>query len=120
MPELLPLLARQPIFNRKMQVVAYELLYRSSDMNKATFNDGDRASSQVILNTYGNLSMAAGVGPHQAYINFTRALLRTPPPSDRRQLVIEVLEHHDVDADRSDSLKNMKNQGYTIALYDFV
>src|SRR5690625_6292637 len=57
MPELLPLLARQPIFNRKMQVVAYELLYRSSDMNKATFNDGDRASSQVILNTYGNLSM---------------------------------------------------------------
>lgn len=120
MPELLPLLARQPIFNRKMQVVAYELLYRSSDMNKATFNDGDRASSQVILNTYGNLSMAAVVGPHQAYINFSRALLRTPPPFDRRQLVIEVLENQEVDADMLDSLKNLKKQGYTIALDDFV
>src|SRR5690625_4097155 len=112
MPELLPLLARQPIFNFQMPVVTYELLYRSSDMNKATFNDGHRDSSQIILNTYGNLSMAAVVGPHQAYLNFTRALLRTPPPFDRRQLVIDVLENKEVDADMFDSVKNLKKQGY--------
>lgn len=120
MSELLPLLARQPIFNRKMQVVAYELLYRASDINQATFDDGDRASSQVILNTYSNLSMAAVVGHHQAYINFTRTLLRTPPPFDRSQLVIEVLEDQQIDSQMLDSLKSLKEQGYTIALDDFV
>ena len=120
MSELLPLLARQPIFNRKMQVVGYELLYRSSDINQATFEDGDRASSQVILHTYSNLSMAAVVGPHQAYINFTRTLLRTPPPFDRSQLVIEVLENQQIDTQMLDSLKNLKEQGYAIALDDFV
>src|SRR5690554_331188 len=120
MSELLPLLARQPIFNRKMQVVAYELLYRASDINQATFNDGDQASSQVILHTYSNLTMETVVGRHQAYINFTRTLLRTPPPFDRSQLVIEVLEDQQIDAQMLDSLKSLKEQGYTIALDDFV
>lgn len=120
MSELLPLLARQPIFDRKMQVVAYELLYRASDINQASFEDGDRASSQVILHTYSNLSIAAVVGRHQAYINFTRNLLRSPPPFERNQLVIEVLENQQIDAQMLDSLKTLKQQGYTIALDDFV
>jgi c-di-GMP phosphodiesterase len=120
MTELLPLLARQPIFNRKMQVVAYELLCRTSEVNQAIFDNGDRASSQVILHAYTDLSMATVVGPHQAYINFTRTLLITPPPFDRSQLVVEVLEGQQIDAEILDSLKILKDQGYTIALDDFV
>ncbi|MDQ2075571.1 EAL and HDOD domain-containing protein [Marinimicrobium sp. ABcell2] len=120
MSELLPLLARQPIFNRKMQVVAYELLCRTSDVNQAIFDNGDRASSQVILHTFTDLSIANVVGQHQAYINFTRTLLLTPPPFDRSQLVVEVLEGQQIDAEMLDSLKILKDQGYTIALDDFV
>lgn len=119
MAELLPLLARQPIFNRKMQVVAYELLCRSTAMNQGKFDDGDKASSQVLLHTFTELSITAVVGQHKAYINFTRTLLLAPPPFDREQLVVEVLEGQKVDAQMLHSLKRLREQGYTITLDDF-
>lgn len=119
MSELLPLLARQPIFDRKMQVVAYELLCRSTDMTNGKFHDGDMASSQVLLHAFTELSIQSVVGDHLAFINFTRTLLLAPPPFDRKQLVVEVLEGQKVDAQMLHSLKLLREQGYTIALDDF-
>lgn len=119
MAELLPLLARQPIFNRKMQVVAYELLCRSTEMINGKFDDGDMASSQVLLHTFTELSINSVVGDHLAFINFTRTLLLTPPPFDKKQLVVEVLEGQRVDAQMLHSLKVLRELGYTIALDDF-
>lgn len=120
MSELLPLLARQPIFDNNMQVVAYELLCRTGDINRADFSSGDSASSQVLLHTFAELSLESVVGKNKAYINFTRALLVTPPPFDKRQLVVEVLEDEQVDEALLESLKELKRQGYTVALDDFV
>lgn len=120
MSDLLPLLARQPIFDRKMQVVAYELLCRSTDLSQEGHHIGDMASSQVLLHVFTELSIERVVGHHLAFINFTRTLLLTPPPFDRRQLVVEVLEGQRVDAQMLHSLKELREQGYTIALDDFV
>jgi c-di-GMP phosphodiesterase len=120
MSDALPLLARQPIFNTKMKVVAYELLCRSSHINRADFSNGDAASSQVLLNAFTELSISNVVGKHLAFINFTRNLLQTPPPFDRKQLVVEVLEGQKVDATMLHALKVLREHKYTIALDDFV
>ncbi|RYY75710.1 MAG: HDOD domain-containing protein [Gammaproteobacteria bacterium] len=120
MPDCLPLLARQPIFNTRMKVVAYELLCRSSNVNRADFSNGDAASSQVLLNAFTELSIANVVGKHMAFINFTRNLLQTPPPFDRKQLVVEVLEGQNVDSAMLHALKVLREHQYTIALDDFV
>ncbi len=120
MSELLPLLARQPIFDSNMRVVAYELLCRTGNINRADFSSGDSASSQVLLHAFAELSLESVVGKNKAFINFTRALLVTPPPFDKRQLVVEVLEDEQVDQALLESLKELKRQGYTIALDDFV
>jgi c-di-GMP phosphodiesterase len=120
MSDSLPLLARQPIFNTRMKVVAYELLCRSSHVNRADFSNGDAASSQVLLNAFTELSIVNVVGKHLAFINFTRNLLQTPPPFDRKQLVVEVLEGQNVDSAMLHALKVLREQHYTIALDDFV
>lgn len=120
MSDTLPLLARQPIFNAKLKVVAYELLCRSSHINQAEFTDGDAASSQVLINAFAELSIENVVGKHQAYVNFTRKLLNTPIPFNRSQLVVEVLEGQKVDAAMLHTLKELRQQQYTIALDDFV
>ncbi len=120
MPDLIPLLARQPIFNRKMQVVAYELLCRSSPLETGDDALGDRASSQVLLNSFTDSSIETLIGRQQAFINFTRTLLINPPPFNREQLVIEVLEGQQVDGKLLHSLRRLHDQGYTIALDDFV
>lgn len=120
MSESLPLLARQPIFNQQMKVIGYELLCRTSHVNQATITNGDAASSQVLLNAFTELSIEKVVGKHLAFINFTRNLLQSPPPFDRQQLVVEVLEGQHVDAAMLHSLKVLREQNYTIALDDFV
>jgi len=120
MSNSLPLLARQPIFDTRMKVVAYELLCRSSHVNRADFSNGDAASSQVLLNAFTELSITNVVGKHMAFINFTRNLLQTPPPFDRKQLVVEVLEGQNVDSAMLHALKVLREQHYTIALDDFV
>ncbi len=119
MSEAIPLLARQPIFDRNMQVVAYELLCRNSELTQISSRDGDAASSQVLLNAFTELSIEEVVGKHKAYVNFTRTLIDTPPPFNRQKLVIEVLEGQKVDAAMLHSLKQLRDKGYTIALDDF-
>src|SRR5690554_8092122 len=98
MPQELPLLARQPIFNRAMEVVAYELLYRADHSNTAQFTDGNSASTQVLLNTFAELSIDKVVGNKRAFINFTAALIETRLPFDTSQLVVELLENEVINA----------------------
>ncbi|MDO3384189.1 EAL and HDOD domain-containing protein [Gilvimarinus algae] len=114
-----PLLARQPIFNRDMAVVAYELLYRTDGDNRAKVTDGNIASSQVLLNTFTELSIEKVVGEHKAFVNFTGALMEANLPFDTSQLVIEVLEGEYVDARLLHRLKSLREQGFAIALDDF-
>ena len=43
---------RQPIFDRQLDVVAYELLFRSSYENQAGELEPYQATAQVLLNTF--------------------------------------------------------------------
>ena len=54
-------LGRQPILDRKQQLFAYELLFRSSkaeDGNFASFVDGNQATAMVITHAFTEFSMA--------------------------------------------------------------
>ena len=90
--ELQLLLARQPIFDRNTEVVAYELLFREFDPEQANVLDGDRATSTVLINALTNLDLLQLVGSGQAYVNFTANLLDVDIPLDPARCVIEVLE----------------------------
>ena len=116
----IPLLARQPIFNHKIKVVGYELLCRNKDLVFDNKRDADAASSQVLLNSFTELNIEEVVGSGLAFVNFTRTLIDNHPPFDRQRLVIEVLEGQQIDTAMLYSLKNLREQGYTIALDDFV
>lgn len=120
MTSSIPLLARQPIFNPKIQVIGYELLCRNADLIYDSARDADAASSQVLLNSFTETAIEDVVGKGFAFVNFTRTLIANPPPFDKRKLVIEVLEGQRIDPAMLHSLKNLREQGYTIALDDFV
>ena len=115
-----PLLARQPIYNNDVEVVAYELLFRSSDENAADFDDEDHATSEVILNAFTALPVEELLEGKPAFINFTRKLLNTPPPIEKNLLVVEILESVHIDRISIAAIKKLKSNGYTIALDDYV
>ncbi|MFS0655570.1 EAL and HDOD domain-containing protein [Bacillus sp. 179-C3.3 HS] len=113
--------ARQPIFNRKEQVVSYELLYRDSETNTYNAEDGDQATTDLIINSFLNIGIETLTEGKRCYINFTESLLSSDLLTyfDPHQLVIEILEDVPITPALIMRCKQLKKWGYTIALDDF-
>ncbi|HHH45087.1 MAG TPA: HDOD domain-containing protein [Gammaproteobacteria bacterium] len=115
-------IGRQPIYDRKLGVYAYELLFRAADMNAAAITDGDQATSDVIINTFLELGLDNIVSNRLAFINLTRSFFVNEHsislPKDR--VVLELLEDIEADEDVVAGVKRLSDQGYTIALDDFI
>ena len=115
------LLARQPIFNNYLNLVAYELLYRNNEAKFSNAVDQNYASVSVILNALSQIGLPKLSGEYPVFINFTRHLVLSAPWSilPRDKVVIEVLENIEVDETLIDVLRKAKHFGYQIALDDF-
>ena len=113
---------RQPIYNNKLEVMAYELLYRSNQENHAQFLDGDVATTEVIINAFLEMGLEQLVGRYPAFINLSRAFIvgDRPLPLSHKRVVLEVLEDIEPDAELIEALRKLARQGYIIALDDFV
>jgi EAL and modified HD-GYP domain-containing signal transduction protein len=113
---------RQPIYDRELSVYAYELLFRAASDNSANFTDGDKATSDVIVNTFLEIGLDNIVGNRLAFINLTRAFFvgehTISLPRDR--VVLELLEDIEADEEVVNSVKRLSEQGYSIALDDFI
>jgi len=113
---------RQPIFDKHKVVYAYELLFRNGSENSADVIDGNQASTQVILNALTEFGLDSIVGKNLAFINLTQELLLDELiqmlPSDR--VVLEVLEDVTVDETLIKAVRKLSEQGYIIALDDFI
>ncbi|HEY5672953.1 MAG TPA: HDOD domain-containing protein [Malonomonas sp.] len=115
-------IARQPIFDTKGQVYAYELLFRSGLHNYFDCDDADHAAASVIANSsllFGLNEMSGGV---RVFINCTRKVLTenfmTVLP--KQQAVVEILEDVEPDDEIIEACRRLKKQGYILALDDFV
>lgn len=114
--------ARQPIFDKKGQNVAYELLYRNGDKSNTFPNiDGDEATTDVIVNSFINIGLEELSQGKKCFINFTESLLQMKLPSyfNPSSIVVEILEDVPVTEELVSICRDLKKQGYTIALDDF-
>jgi EAL and modified HD-GYP domain-containing signal transduction protein len=115
-------IARQPIYDRRLAVYGYELLYRADATNAAGEVDGELATSQVLVNALMEIGLDALVGQGQAFINLTERyiLAGLPEVLTPEGVVLEVLENVLPHATLLEALAALKDRGYTIALDDFV
>lgn len=113
--------ARQPIFNRKNEVFAYELLFRSSLANLCTQYNGDLATSQVLADSFLLLGIESLTGGKKAFINFTSNLLKEGYPGlfPPDLIGIEILETVEGDEEIIKICQNLKSRGYLLILDDF-
>jgi EAL and modified HD-GYP domain-containing signal transduction protein len=113
---------RQPIYRDGVDVFAYELLSRDSELNRAAFTDGDKATARVLLNTFLDIGLEQVVGKHLAFVNVTRNFLLseycTALPKER--VVFEISPDTEVDHTLLDKLAQLGSTGYSIALDNFV
>ena len=113
-------IARQPIFDRERNVVAYELLHRSTEENRCAELDLNKASRQM-LGTAMLLGFDTLSSGNTVFINCTEEMLRggyaTLFPA--KQTVVEVLETVEGTPEVVRACRELRNAGYTIALDDF-
>jgi len=116
--------ARQPIFDRRRQVHAYELLFRADAIrNEYNGMDAGAATSQVIANSLLAIGLDTILNGRKAFLNFGRSLLladgwRSLLPKEIA--VIEILETVEPDPEVIEACQALRRNGYTIALDDFV
>jgi c-di-GMP-related signal transduction protein len=113
---------RQPILDQDLRLHAYELLFRTDPANEAKFSSGDSATSQVLLNAFLDIGLERVANQRIVFVNLTRQFIVDAPlvsfPHER--IVFEVLEDIVVDDSILDSLRNLKQQGFMLALDDFI
>lgn len=121
------LLARQGIYDKNGSVHAYELLYRNGDVLTANVDnlnthESDKATFSVITQLFANLDMDSILGNKPAFINFTynHLIQQIPNLLPKNRIVIEVLETVVTDEPLIFNLIALKEQGYKIALDDFI
>lgn len=114
-------IARQPIYDRQLKVIGYELLYRDSDTDRAVFSDGDLASSQAILNSFLHIGIDNLTGSALVFINLPEGFITKEAltPMFREQCVLEVLENVEPTEEVIAGVKRLKELGFKIALDDF-
>ena len=114
--------ARQPIFDRNLKVVAYELLFRDCEQNVAAIDQADDATSQVLLTALVELGLDNLVGNQSAFVNFTSSFVLSGHcdalPADR--IVLELLEGAEATDALVSELKDLIDSGFRLALDDFV
>lgn len=115
-------LARQPIFDSEQKVQSYEILYRSGLVNNFDGVDGDKASREVIFNTFQTFGIENLTNGKPVFINFTESLINEEIATlfSRDLLVVEILESVLPTEKVIENSKSLKEMGYKIALDDFV
>lgn len=115
---------RQPIFDKHLNVIAYELLYRSQQQQNAANVqfDGDAATTQTIINTFMEIGLDRLVLNKMAAINLTEKFLLEDNriPFTPRQVILEILEDIPVTPKLLVAVAKLANAGYTIALDDYI
>lgn len=114
-------LGRQSILDRNQDLVGFELLFRSGQKNAASFLDDVVATSTVINHAFNELGLKTVLGKYLGFINVDKTMLMFDliellPQS---QIVIELLETIEIDAEIVERCKHLKSSGYMLALDDF-
>ncbi|MDP4163252.1 MAG: HDOD domain-containing protein [Bacillota bacterium] len=114
--------ARQPIFTEKEEIFAYELLYRNNHINHFPQIDGDKATADVIINSFLNIGIDELSNGKPCFINFTENLLKLKLPTffRPRDIVVEILETVEPGPELIELCRELKEAGYQIALDDFI
>lgn len=116
-------IGRQPILDRRQELYAYELLFRSgAARNEAHVEDNLGATASVISHAFAELGIEQALGPYKGFINCDESLLLADmvellPPD---KIVLEVLETVEVTPQIIERCAELKARGFMLALDDFI
>ena len=115
-------IARQPIFNKNMSIFGYELLHRRNSANYYVSEDNSGATAELVRNSFLVLDFDNLTDGTRGFINFTQDLLEAEIPNilPKEKVVVEILETVEATDIVIEVCKNLKKEGYILALDDLI
>ncbi|QDQ25908.1 EAL domain-containing protein [Chitinimonas arctica] len=115
-------LGRQPIVGRQRELVAYELLFRTSQDNNAEVQDDVAASAAVMQHAFSGLGLHAVLEDKLGFINLSEPLLRSDVIEilPRERVVLEILETVPLTPAVIERCRALRAAGYRLALDDVI
>jgi c-di-GMP phosphodiesterase len=113
---------RRPICRGKAEVFAYQLLWRRNDLAEAVFKDQDQAVAADVVKSAIDTGLDRLAGQDLAFVKITRDFLLSGLCSSlpRERVVLEIPGDTTMDRAVVDSIATLSNNGYTIALDNFL
>ena len=114
-------IARQPIVDRKENLVAFELLFRSAHGSTISgVVDNKQATAQVLVNAFGEMGIADVLCTHKGFINLDADFLLSDLIDllPKKQVMLELLETIVIDDSIIARCLELKAKGYSLALDD--
>ena len=114
-------IGRQAIHDGMGELCGFELLFRAN-VGAIAGMDGDVATTATIMAAFSDFPLADLLGGLPGFVNLTRAFLtgELPIPFDPGLAVLEILENVAIDEAVVDGVRRLREQGYELALDDFV
>ena len=115
------LVGRQPVLNKNLEIVAYELLFRSEiSREHAMVSDGNFATANVIINTLSEFGFERILGGQRGMINIESDMLMSDTLEllPKGRVVLELLETVPVTPELVDRCRALKSGGVSFALDD--
>ncbi len=115
-------IARQPILDINKRLYGYELLYRGSAGNMLGQVSGEQATASLLSSAFLTGDIKIISNNRLCFINFTKDLLENNLPLNfpQTKIVVEILEDVEPTAEIISVCRNLKENGYTLALDDFI
>ena len=113
--------ARQPILDRNGKIFGYELLFRSGFTDKALISDGTSATARVVESLLNIFGFKALLGNKMGFVNVgtPEEILKIIDLLPPQQIGFEILEGVFFNSYFQETLSEIKEKGYTLALDDF-
>lgn len=114
-------LGLQLILDKRQQLVAYELLFRSGELNAARILDNTQATAQVINYVFSYLEIGEALAGYECFINVGKTLVMSDAIEilAQQRVTLELLETVVVDLPLIERCRGLKNIGFNLALDDY-
>lgn len=112
---------RQPLLDRELRLVGYELLFRNGAVDAAVVVDNEAATATVLLNSITEIGFDRVVGGRPAWVNISADFIRNGLVEllPAGALVLEILEDQEIDDQVLAKVSELKLLGHRFALDDF-
>lgn len=111
-------LARQPILDRARRLMGFELLYRTASGETDASMESARLTALLLTDLFATVGMEQALGAFRGFINadavfLNSSLVELLPP---QRVVLELSENVGTDAETLGRLRQLRQQGYRLAL----